>query len=298
MRWLLLVLLFFQGCSVAAVNTIVSPSESLYYEATRYYEDENFVVAIAKYKKFIDENPRSALVISSQLNLGMSYYHNKDLKQAHTILKSITIKDENVKKYVDRVIQICVDLLGDELTVVAAKAEGSINIEVIDVYADNFGSVVLTGKIDKVSSVFVEGAKAAINDDNTFTSTVSWKKGKSILIIAKEDSGLESKLEYFPDSEPPDDPESLTVVNTTSNSAEIEWDENDEEDIKGYKLYYRLKGGSEIEIREIIEDTDYEIVGLGNLVQGANKTFEFYIKAVDKLNNISDSSDIAEGTLP
>ena len=75
-------------------------------------------------------------------------------------------------------------------------------------------------------------------------------------------------------------------------------DENREEDINGYKLYYRLKGGSLQEVQETITDTRYEIVGLRNLIQGANKTFQFFLRAVDKMQNYSSESDILEVTLP
>ena len=90
----------------------------------------------------------------------------------------------------------------------------------------------------------------------------------------------------------------LRTIRVSENTVELEWDESRDEDIKGYKLYYRLRGGSLIEVQELISGTEYEVVGLFNLIEGANKTFQFHLRAVDKMDNISEPSDILEATLP
>ena len=50
--------------------------------------------------------------------------------------------------------------------------------------------------------------------------------------------------------------------------------------------------------RTIIIDTKYDVVGLQGFVDGANRTFQFYLRAVDKMNNESDDSNILEADLP
>ena len=92
--------------------------------------------------------------------------------------------------------------------------------------------------------------------------------------------------------------ENLRTTNISSDSIAIEWDENSEEDIKGYKFYYRLRGGSLQEIPEILEKNRYDVVGLQSMIDGANRTFQFYVRAIDKMNNESDDSDVLEVDLP
>jgi len=69
---------------------------------------------------------------------------------------------------------------------------------------------------------------------------------------------------------------------------------NDEEDIKGYRLFYRSQGGALKEVQDLIEDTKYDAVGLSSDV---SSTFQFYLRAVDKMNNESLDSDILEADL-
>ncbi len=308
MRFLLLaVLLFTYGCTTMDHSTFISPSESLYHDANNFYEDKEFRSAIDLYEEFLEAKPRSDLAVPAKLNLGMSYYYSSDYKQAHSILRKIDLEDENIKEYVSGILKICEAEAGDEIKVeeqakLAKAAEkgkgGQIQVEIIDAYLDDFGSVILTGKTNRILTVLVEGEKSSLDGNNIFTASVFWRKGMPISIVAKDESGGLSELDYFPDGESPDQPEGLNVSNTTSNSAEIEWDENREDDIKGYRLFYRLKGGSEREVSELITRTRYEIVGLENYIDGANKTFEFYLRAVDKMDNESGNSDILEATLP
>ena len=63
-------------------------------------------------------------------------------------------------------------------------------------------------------------------------------------------------------------------------------------------MYYRRKNASWIEINEIIKDTDYEVIGLAGKVEGGNRIFQFYLKAIDTMDNESDPSDILEEELP
>ena len=303
----LITLLLACGCTTMENNMLVSPSESLYYKANKSYEDKEFIAAINLYNEFLEAKPRSDLAVSAQLNLGMSYYYSVDYKQAYLTLKEVTVEDENIKTYVTGILKICKAEAGDaietekktKLAVATSQSKASqVKIEVTDAYVDDFGSVVLRGKTNRIATVTVDREKAALDGNNVFTASVTWKKGRPISVTAKDEGGGLSEFNYFPDRENPEEPEGLNSINTSSNSIEIEWDENSEDDIKGYRLFYRLKGGSTKEVPDLIEDTKYEVVGLQGHVEGANRTFQFYLKAIDKMNNESDDSDILEVDLP
>ncbi len=303
---LIVVLLATSGCTTMDHSQIVSPSESLYYQANRSYEVKDFDSAIDLYKKFLDQKPRSDLATPAKLNMGMSYYYSGDYEQAYATLKDIILEDPNIKEYVAGVLKICEAEAGEaikakEQTLLAAASDttaGQIQVEVLDAYLDNFGSVVLRGKTNRVLTVFVGDKKAALDGNNVFTASVSWKKGRSITITAQDDAGGSKAIDFFPDSESPEEPRGLRQVSVSTNSAEVEWDRNSEEDVKGYRLFYRLKGASTREVPEIITRTSHEVVGLQTYVDGLNKTFQFYLRAVDKMNNESSDSDILEVTLP
>ena len=306
MRTLLLLLLVLTvgGCTTMGKNTLVSPAESLYFDGEKYFEQGTYHTAIELYEQFLEANPRSDLATPAKLNLGMAYYYNKNHKQAYDVFKDLIVKDENIKKYVDEILEICKTEAKDEIeaeekTKIAeaekAAEAGEIEIAVLDAYLDNFGAVILKGTVDQESTVTIDNKKITPDDNNIFNATAaSWKRGDSILITAKGTDGSIGELNYFPDGEEPLKPERLRTINITSNSIEIEWDENDEEDIKGYRLFYRSLGGSLHEVQELIIDTQHEIVGLAG--RGSN-TIEFYLRAVDKMDNESQDSDILQADL-
>ena len=67
----------------------------------------------------------------------------------------------------------------------------------------------------------------------------------------------------------------------------------------GYRFFYRRKGASGfIEAKKLVDDTDFEVIGLSRMVSGGNRTFQFYIIAVDKMNNESERSNTLENDLP
>ena len=295
------------GCTTMEHNAFVSPSEALYYKANQSYENKEFSTAIELYNEFLEAKTRSDLTVPAKLNLGMSHYYIGNYKQAYLTLKEIDIADENIKEYVGGILKTCQAKAGDEieaqkkteLAVATDKTRANqVKIEITDAYVDDFGSVVLEGKTNRIATVTVDGEKVTLDGNNAFSASVAWRKGRPITIAAKDESGGSSERDYFPDGESPEEPEGLSVINTSSNSIEIEWDENNENDIKGYRFFYRLKGGSLKEVPDLIEDTKYEVVGLEGYVEGANRTFEFYLKAVDKMNNESDDSDVLEADLP
>jgi len=304
MHILLLVLsLAVSGCTTMGRNALISPTESLYYDATERYEHTAYYSAVQLYEEFLEAAPKSKLAPAAKLNLGMAHYYNEDYKEAYDIFKDLNVKDENIKKYIAEILEICKTEAKDEITAEeeakvaeAAKAAeaGEIIITILDAYVDNFGSVVLKGTVDQESTVTIDKRKIEPDDSNIFDATASWKKGEPILITALGVDGGIGELNYFPDGEAPDKPERLRTINITSNSIEIEWDENDEDDIKGYRLFYRSQGGALKEVPDIIEDTKYDAVGLSGSV---SSTFEFYLRAVDKMDNESQDSDILEADL-
>jgi len=167
-------------------------------------------------------------------------------------------------------------------------------ITILDAYLDNFGSVILKGTVDQESTITIDKRKIEPDDNNIFSATASWKKGNPILITALGVDGGIGELDYFPDGEAPLKPERLRTINITSNSMEIEWDENEEDDIKGYRLFYQSQGGALKEVPNLIVDTKYDAVGLSSSV---SNTFQFYLRAVDKMDNESEDSDILEADL-
>jgi len=300
---LLLVALTVSGCTTMGQNAFISPTESLYFDAEEHFEHGAYYSAIELYEQFLEAKPRSKLATSAKLNLGMAHYYNEDYKQAYDALKDLTVKDENIKKYVDEIVEICKTNAKDAIEaeekakiVAAEKAAeaGEIEIVILDAYLDNFGSVVLTGTVDYESTVTIDNKKISPNKNYVFNAAVSWKKGDPIVIIAKGTDGSIGELNYFPDGEAPVKPERLRTINITSNSIEIEWDENDEEDVKGYRLFYQSQGGALKEVPGLIEDTKYDAVGLSGSV---SSTFTFYLRAVDKMGNESQDSDILEAVL-
>ena len=303
MRWFLLfILVLLSGCTTVTVKKIVSPSESLYYQGNNYYENKDYKRALERYKKFTDDNLASSLFVPAKLNLGMCYFYLGNFNDAYQTLKVINIKDENLKIYLANVLKTCEEKLGKDTSF---KPQGElapqekINIKVASAYVNDMGGVVVKGSLDKKARVSVGGVNAEVSEDNKFIATTSsWKKGKPIIIVAKNQDGSEGRLEYFPDAEEPDKPINLRIIHVTSNSVELEWDINTEKDIKGYKLYYQLKGGGPLqEVPEVIKATKYEAMGMQNLTEGANKTFQFYLRAVDAMDNYSLPSDILEVTL-
>jgi len=289
------------GCTSMEHAAIVSPSESLYYKADRLYEDRAYDDAIKLYEQFLEAKPRSDLAVPAQLNLGMSHYYLEDYPRAYQTLKAIDLKDVNVKIFIEKVLMTCKTKAGDEIqaletarldTSAGQAADGQIEIRVVDAFLDDFGSLNLQGTVNRAASVTVDGKPAVLNRDNVFSASTDWKRGKSIAIEAAAD-GSRGTVDYFPDSEPPREPEGLRALNTTSNSVEIEWDDNREADMRGYRIFYRRQSGALKEVPGIVKDNRYEVIGFL-----AGSTVDFYLRAVDKMNNESEDSDILQVTLP
>lgn len=294
------VLFFLTGCTSSTYQKLVSPSESLYFEGNKAFEQKDFSKAIEKYELFLENYPRSPLATPAKLNLGMSYYYEEEKEKAYTILSVLKIQDKKIQIFIKNILQeLEIQLAKDTKKEANTIVNGGIHIQVTRAQVDDFGSLIITGKIDKpAASVFINDNKIRVTANQEFSATIYWKRGKQIVITAQDDIGNSGELVFYPDSEPPQEPTGLQAGNLTDNSAELDWNDNDEEDIKGYKIFYNLKGGSRQEVAEIIKKSEYEIVGLNNLIAGTNRTFQFYIKAVDRMENYSSSSLIIEATLP
>ncbi len=298
MPWLLILILTFTGCATTQYKKVVSPSQDLYFDANDVFENEDYVLAIELYEEFLEKAPTSSLAVPAKINLGLAYYNENDCEGTMNTLKGTKIQDTNIKAIIDNILNECNGVIA-KTEPSEAKGEGEeIAIVVEDAYIDDYGSIVLYGHVDKPATLYIEGAKIPVNEHNIFTATVPWRKGRDLEIIAKDELGNEGAIDFYADSEEPEEPENLRIIRATADSIEFEWDANEEPDLKGYLLFFRRKGGSLQEIQEIITDLRYEIVGLQRFISGSNKTFELYLRAVDKMNNYSEDSDILEITLP
>jgi tetratricopeptide (TPR) repeat protein len=289
-------LILFFGCSLP-LQKITAPSQTYYYQANQLMENKDYSQAIEKYQIFLKKNPSSSLYVPAKLNLAMSYYYSGKLKEAEETLKTIKIEDPAIKTFIEGILNKC----AQQTKTVDQPQEtqaGKINIEIIETSVDDLGTLTIKGKTNQPAAVYINNALAQTSENNQFNLNLPWKKSNAIILLAKDALGNSGTREYYPDSEPPQKPSGLSVINTSSNSAQIEWEANQENDINGYKLYYQLKGSSRQEIPDLISKTHYEIIGLYNLSTPTNKTFQIYLRAVDKMNNYSDTSDILEITLP
>jgi hypothetical protein len=300
---LLIVGLVVSGCTLLDPPSFVSPSQALYHNGNQFYESKDYPAAIVQYQAFLEAQPSSKLATPATLNLGMAHYYNEDYKQAYDVLKDLTINDENIKKYVAGIVEICKTNAKDAIeaaekaktaAAVGTAEAGEIAITVLDAHVDNFGAVVLKGKVSQKATVSIHNKKIDLDDNNIFNATASWKKGSPILITAQGTDGSAGELNYFPDGEAPAKPLGLRTTNITSNSIELEWNENREEDLQGYRLFYRRLGDSWHEVPGLILNTKHDVVGLGG---HDSNTIEFYLRAVDKMNNESEDSDILSADL-
>lgn len=172
-------------------------------------------------------------------------------------------------------------------------------VRIDNVYKNRFDDIIVKGWVSRPATIFVKDSEALAVEDNYFSIETHWDVGEPVVITAQDTEGNTKEIEFWPDREPPDKPENLRAIHVTSNSVEFEWNENREPDIKGYKVYYGLKGGGVREAPDIATDNKYEIIGLKNFVRGGNRTFQFYLRAVDMMDNEShNTSDILEVTIP
>jgi len=304
MNWLIICLLIFATVSSARANILVSPSDDIYLLANRQYDSADYEKAAELYAQYLNLKPNADLAIPAKLNLGMSFYYLKDWAKARETLSALPIDDPAIKKYVAAVLVRCRTELGETAaTPIAPDLAGLQTMEpvvifILDVYLDITRSLVIHGKTSTKATLTIDNSSAGTDENNEFTATISWRKGRPVVIKARGQNNSEGVLNYYPDSEPPLKPLNLRVRNSSANSAFIEWDDNRETDIKGYKLYYNLTGGSRRQVNEIILKPNYEIIGLGKLTRSSNRNFQVTVTAIDKMDNESDTSSVLEFNLP
>ncbi|MFT7539034.1 MAG: tetratricopeptide (TPR) repeat protein, partial [Lysobacterales bacterium] len=176
---LILLILLITGCTTAERHTFINPSEYLYHKGNNHYEAKEFNQAIDKYQEFLKGNERSSLAIPAQLNLGMSYYYSGDYVNAYTMLSKTTLKDPNLKKYTNSIIEECRSYAGDEIanltqatpTTKETKKDPAetISITITDAFINNFGSLVVTGQTNMPTTIFVDNKSATADSKNKFT---------------------------------------------------------------------------------------------------------------------------------
>ncbi len=159
-------------------------------------------------------------------------------------------------------------------------------IEVVDAELDDFGYVTISGLTEKHSVVIAEDEELFVSPEGIFEGEVKLPRNLKIELVSEDRAGNITKM-VFSDTEYPEQPTGLFIRSIYGTSVDLEWDENSEEDIKGYNVYYSLVGdfSDQPHNAELIEEIAYTIVGL---ISG--NTYNIYIRAVDKMGNESDPS--------
>lgn len=161
-----------------------------------------------------------------------------------------------------------------------------IQIKVASAELDDFGYVELKGTTKKGAQLTAENEVLTVDEEGNFSGRIRCPSNKQIKFAAEDRAG-NSAEEIFADRDYPNRPVGLRLLALRGTSADIEWDENRETDLKGYNLYYTLQGefSDAKNNRAVITDTRYTIDDLRR-----GKTYIVYIRAIDKLDNESDSS--------
>ncbi|MFC1624216.1 fibronectin type III domain-containing protein [Candidatus Omnitrophota bacterium] len=168
-------------------------------------------------------------------------------------------------------------------------------IEVVDAELDDLGYVTISGITEVYSVVIAEDEELFVSPKGKFEGEVKLPRNLKIGLTSEDRAGNITKM-TFADTEYPDQPTGLFIRDTYGTNVDLEWDENSEEDIKGYNVYYSLVGVSSDQRHntELIEETTYTMVGL---ISGS--TYNIYIRAVDKMGNESDPSwDTVNAVIP
>jgi hypothetical protein len=95
------------------------------------------------------------------------------------------------------------------------------------------------------------------------------------------------------DNEPPSVP-TLGEVNPGEGNLKISWESGDEDDLGGFKVFYRSSGSGEDPKEKDLSDgsaTSYQIKGLTN-----GQAYEVWVRAFDASENVSEDSEVRVGT--
>ncbi|MBU1853139.1 MAG: fibronectin type III domain-containing protein [Candidatus Omnitrophica bacterium] len=194
------------------------------------------------------------------------------LKEGPNPIKiQITDKDNNIETIESEVI---LDTITPE-------------IKVTDAEIDNLGYVTISGLTEKNSIVLANDEELFVSAEGKFEGEVKLSRNLKIELVSEDHAGNIAKM-VFSDREHPDSPTGLYLTATSTNSADIEWNKNSEEDLKGYNVYYSLSGEfkDQLHNRELIRDTRYTIDSLES-----GNTYTIYVRAVDKMGNESNPSE-------
>ncbi|HPG29182.1 MAG TPA: fibronectin type III domain-containing protein, partial [bacterium] len=165
-------------------------------------------------------------------------------------------------------------------------------IEISDYYIDSFEYFQIEGIISPECEITVNDEK--INSKNgKFKGKVKVRLKKPVKIVLLKNGEPINQREIY-DVEEPIQPSGLEAVSVDRNRVEIRWNENGEEDLAGYNVFYADKRGSWKKANkdgDLIKNTEYTISGL----HSGNK-YKIRISAVDRMKNESSYSDDMEIT--
>ena len=165
-------------------------------------------------------------------------------------------------------------------------------IEISDYYIDSFEYFQIEGLINPACEITVNDEK--INSKNgKFKGKVKVRLKKPVIIALLKNGEEINKREIY-DVEEPHQPSGLESVSVDRNRVEIRWNENGEEDLSGYNVFYADRRGSWKKANrddDLIKNTEYTISGL----HSGNK-YKIRISAVDRMKNESSYSDEIEIT--
>ncbi|MBP7654433.1 fibronectin type III domain-containing protein, partial [Candidatus Dependentiae bacterium] len=165
-------------------------------------------------------------------------------------------------------------------------------IEISDYFIDSFDYFQIEGKINPDCEIFVNDEKVN-SSKGKFKGKVKVRLKKPVIIKLIKDGVVINQSEIF-DYEEPAQPSGLEAVSVDANRIELRWNQNNEDDLSGYNLYYTHKGSSWKKYNKddnLIKNTECTLSGL----HSGNK-YKIRISAVDRMKNESSYSDEIEIT--
>ncbi|MFC1698865.1 fibronectin type III domain-containing protein [Candidatus Omnitrophota bacterium] len=161
-------------------------------------------------------------------------------------------------------------------------------LEVTDAELDDHGYVTISGLSEPHATVTANNEEFLVSSVGKFTGEVKLPHNLKIELSAEDRAGNIAKL-TFADAEQPEEPTGLVIRSIYGTSVDLEWDQNPEQDIKGYNIYYSQVGGwSDQQYNpELIEETTQTMTGLES-----GNTYTIYLRAVDKMGNQGEPSEV------
>jgi tetratricopeptide (TPR) repeat protein len=159
-------------------------------------------------------------------------------------------------------------------------------IKVTDAEVDDFGYVEIKGITKPGAGITAEGESLSVDDQGIFSGRINKPRNQQINLVAQDRAG-NTATQTYSDTDYPNKPTGLRLRSVSASTADIEWDSNQEEDIKGYNIYYSQTGDSpnQKNNREIVRGTTYTLTGLRT-----GFTYSVSVRAIDKMGNESEPS--------